>query len=33
MLGIAVYSQNPPNVFLYYTESSTGNGNRVYRYD
>ena len=43
LLGIAVDSGQPPGVFLYYTESSTGDdtnssqsvpaGNRVYRYD
>lgn len=43
LLGIAINSQIPPAVFLYYTESSTGNdtsspgstplGNSIYRYD
>jgi glucose/arabinose dehydrogenase len=37
LLGIAINSQNPPNVFLYYTEASGMDGgtaiaNRVYRY-
>ena len=37
LLGIAVNSENPPKVFLYYTESTvdggTPLGNRLYRYD
>ena len=37
MLGIAVDSEDPPHVFLYYTEAlvdgASPEGNRVYRYD
>jgi glucose/arabinose dehydrogenase len=37
LLGIAVNSESPPAVFLYYTEAATDGGaplaNRVYRYD
>ena len=37
LLGIAVNTESPPKVFLYYTESATDGaaplGNRVYRYD
>lgn len=38
LLGIAVNSQDPPGVFLYYTEAAGSDGgaplgNRVYRYD
>lgn len=40
LLGIAVNTETPPKVFLYYTEDATGDttsgtplGNRVYRYD
>src|SRR5262245_33049391 len=36
LLGIAINTENPPKVFLYYTESTTDGGsplgNRIYRY-